>query len=437
MKRLSVFFSVFVMVLFFFAYGSFSNAVYADEVQCTHAKEKYEFTRIKKASTCIYKGLGVYTCPSCGKEETRRMPFADHVAGEWKVKTDSTCSRAGTEECFCQVCNEVCDTREMEKKPHNFGEWGITTKPTCCEEGVQKRICVYCGFWESQSVLPTAVHVFGEFELTTSPSCSAHGCKTRTCLTCEESIYLTLAINEEEHSFTEGEILIKNSGLFEGKIRYVCTDCGEVREQTIPAAGHRLTSVEKNKAVCACGYSETKTQKWGTSTQIFDCEHGTLILKTKELINGEYVFDFCEMTEALSAEYRKYYPAFSKGYLFRLECAGKPCDTTKEMTLSIPLDEELQDYHIKVAVLRSGRFYYLENFKIKNREIRIDGAELAGAEAVFLEKGERITMSIAVPIAVTAVTLAIATGAIVLILSQRKPYAEAESAEEENRNENI
>ncbi|MBE6665296.1 MAG: hypothetical protein E7603_03610 [Ruminococcaceae bacterium] len=432
MRRLSLFFSIFVLAVFFFAFGAYSNAVYADTLQCNHAKEKYEFTRIKKPSTCIYQGLGVYTCPSCGKEETRRMPFAAHIPGEWKVKTDSTCSRIGTEECYCQVCNEVFETRDLDKKAHSFGEWGITTKPTCCEEGVQKRICKYCGFWESKAVLPTGVHVFGEFSLTSLPNCSAHGYKTRTCLTCDESIYLTLAMNEQEHSFTEGEILIKNSGLFEGKIRYVCTDCGEVREQTIPAAGHRLTSVEKNKAVCACGYSETKTKSFGVSKQVFACEKGTLTLKTSEPVNGEYIFDFCEMTEALSAEYKKFYPAFSKGYLFRLECGGKPCDTTEEMTLSIALDEEWEDHHVKIAVLRSGKFYYLENFKIKNGEIRIGGAELAGAEAVFLEKGERITMSIAVPITVTVVTVIAAAGAVLWILSRRKPNENAETTQNEN-----
>lgn len=423
MKRLSLFLSVFVLALCFFAFGVHSNAVYAESAQCNHSKEKYEFTRIKKPSTCIYQGLGIYTCPSCGKEETRRMPFAEHVPGEWKIKTDSTCSRSGTEECFCTVCNEVCDTRDMVPKPHSFGEWGITKKPTCCVEGVQKRICESCGFWESKSVLPTGVHEFGEFELTSLPNCSADGYKTRTCLTCDESIYMTLAMNEEEHNFGEGEILIKNSGLFEGKIRYICTECGEVKEQTLPATGHRLTSVEKNKAVCSCGYAETKTKKFGKSHQIFACEKGTLTLKTADLPNGEYVFDFCEMTDALSAEYRKFYPAFSKGYLFRLECAGKPCDMTEEMILSIPLDEALEDYRLKVAVLRSGKFYYLENFKIKNGEILIDGDELAGVEAIFLEKGERITMSIAVPIIVTIVTVIAAACAILWILSRRNTYA--------------
>lgn len=432
MKRLSLFLSVFVLVLFFFAFGVTSNSVYADAVQCNHAKEKYEFTRIKKPSTCVYQGLGIYTCPSCGKEETRRMPLADHVPGEWKVKTDSTCSRIGTEECFCTVCNEVCETRVMEKKPHSFGEWGITTKPTCCLEGVQKRICEHCGFWESKAVLPTGVHVFGEFELTSLPSCSTDGYKTRTCLTCDESIYLTLAMNEEEHSFGEGEILIKNSGLFEGKIRYVCTDCGAVKEQTIPAAGHRLTSVEKNKAVCSCGYAETKTKQFGKFYQIFTCEKGTLTLKTSELPDGEYVFDFCEMTDALSAEYRKFYSAFTKGYLFRLECAGKSCDMTEEMVLSIPLDETMKDHHMKIAVLRSGKFYYLENFKIKNGEIQIGGAKLVGAEAIFLERGERITMSIAVPITVTVVTVIAAAGAILWILSRRKMNETAETIQNKN-----
>ena len=422
MKKIFIFLSIFVPMFLLFSFGFYSHTVFAVQEECTHAKELYEFTRTKKKSTCIFQGLGVYTCPSCGKEETRRMPYTEHVQGEWKVKTDSTCSRTGTEECFCSVCDAVCGIREIEKKPHSFGEWGITTKPTCCVEGVQKRICEYCGLRESKTVLPTGVHVFGEYELTQLSSCSTAGQKTRTCMTCEESIDLALAMDAEEHTFSEGEILIKNSCLFEGKIRYVCTDCGETKEQIIPARGHTLTSVEKNTVVCACGYSETKVKKFGKSQQTFVCGKATLIYKTKEITNGEYAFDFCKMTDVLAEEYRQYYPNFYEAYLFRLEFAGKASELTGEMQLSIALDEELKDHHLKIAVLRAGKFYYLDHFEIKDGKILIDGEYLSGAEAIFLEKGERITMSIAVPIVVTVVTLIAATSAVLFLVSRKKAY---------------
>ncbi|MBQ3490047.1 MAG: hypothetical protein IJA86_05625 [Clostridia bacterium] len=371
---------------------------------------------VKETSTCIFKGVAVYACPTCGKEEFRSLPFAEHTPGEWIVKTDSTCSRVGIEECFCADCNVAFQTREIETKPHNFGEWGITTPPTCCEEGVQKRICERCGARESKPVLQTDVHVFGESEIFRNSTCSEHGYRKRTCLTCEESIYLSLAMDAEEHHFGEGEIIVKQSCLFEGKIRYTCADCGEVKEQILPAKGHRMTIVGKNEVVCSCGYSETTVKKFGKIQQIFASEKGTLTIESLALANGEYHFDFCEMTDVLTNEYRKYYPGFFKAYLWKLEFAGKPYELTSKMTFSIPIDEELEDHRIKIAVLREGRFYYLENVRIKNGEILINGELLSGAEAIFLEKGERITMSVAIPIIVTAVTVVLAAGAICLIL---------------------
>ena len=226
-----------------------------------------------------------------------------------------------------------------------------------------------------------------------------------------QAVYATQA-----HRFGAGETLIETSCLFDGRIRYVCLDCGEITEETIPATGHHLTASEKNTVACPCGYSETKIKKFGKSHQTFVCEKGVLTLKTAESSNGEYIFDFCEASSELAEEYRRFYPGFSKAYLFHLEYAGKPAEMTEEMTLFIPLTTELEDHEMKVAVLHSGKFYYLESFEIKNGEIRIDGGDLIGVEAIFLEKGERITMSVAVPIIVTIVTLILAAGAIYLIL---------------------
>lgn len=226
----------------------------------------------------------------------------------------------------------------------------------------------------------------------------------------------------EEHNFGEGKFIIKESCLFDGKLRYVCADCGEIMEQTLPAKGHSLYAVDQNMLVCYCGYSETKVTKLGKSIQTFVCTKGsmTYTCKSSDLTNGEYGFDFCEMTEALANEYRQYYPGFTKAYLFHLEYAGNACEPTADMQLSIFLDEEMKDHEMKIAVLRSGNFYYLEDVEIKKGEVLIAGEYLSGVDAVFLEKGERIMMSIAVPIVVTAVTLIAAAGAVILILSRRK-----------------
>ncbi|MBR7161749.1 MAG: hypothetical protein IKD07_04960 [Clostridia bacterium] len=224
------------------------------------------------------------------------------------------------------------------------------------------------------------------------------------------------------HNFGEGTVLVEAACLFDGRIRYVCKDCGETEEELLPAIGHHLTASKKNTVVCACGYSETKIKKFGGSRQTFSCEKGTLTLKISAAVNGEYLFDFCEAAPALAEEYRRFYPGFARAYLFRLEFAGKPCDMTEEMSLSIPLEKEFEGYRLKVALLRSGRFYYLENFEIKDGAVLIDGAELVGAEAVFFEKGEQVTMSIAVPITVTVVTLILAAGMIVLILFQNGKF---------------
>ena len=226
-----------------------------------------------------------------------------------------------------------------------------------------------------------------------------------------DAVYAT-----ESHDFSMGIVMIQTSCLFDGEIHYDCGHCEEIKKEIIPATGHHLTQGKKNTMVCSCGYSETKVKKFGKSHQTFACKKAVLNLKTKTPVNGEYVFDFCEMLSPLAEEYRSFYPGFSKGYLFRLELAGKPCEPTDEMTLSILLDEDHKDYDLKVAVLSSGKFYYLENIEIKNDEILINGGDLSGVEAIFLEKGERIMMSIAVPIVVTVITIILAAVSIYAIL---------------------
>lgn len=87
---------------------------------------------------------------------------------------------------------------------HSFCEWMVTTQPTCTEEGIRVRECD-CGKEEHETI-PTLEHSWDEGQVTTQPTAAKEGVKT-----------------------------------------FTCTDCGQVRTETIPAEGGRPSQAGKDK----------------------------------------------------------------------------------------------------------------------------------------------------------------------------------------------
>ena len=65
----------------------------------------YKITATKEPEGCTGWGYTEYTCTKCGKTYTSDHREAlGHAFGEWTVKTEATCEKAGTQESVCARC---------------------------------------------------------------------------------------------------------------------------------------------------------------------------------------------------------------------------------------------------------------------------------------------------------------------------------------------
>lgn len=81
------------------------------------------------------------TCLTCNSTSGEAL---GHKVSNWTVANAPTCSKKGTEESKCSVCNETIQ-RELEKTAHTESDWITITKPTKSTKGTRVKNCTVCG----------------------------------------------------------------------------------------------------------------------------------------------------------------------------------------------------------------------------------------------------------------------------------------------------
>ena len=185
-----------------------------------------------------------------------------HAFGEWTVVTEATCTENGLQERVCE-CGEK-ESEVVEAKGHTFGEWTTTVEPTCAD-GERQRVCSDCGYVEKEVIEAVSEHTFGEWTVETSATCTEAGRETRVCGVCGEEEFRS--IDALGHDYDEGQVTTEATCTEDGVKTFTCQreGCGHSYTEVVPAKGHTFgewtTTVEptcadgEKERVCSdCGY---------------------------------------------------------------------------------------------------------------------------------------------------------------------------------------
>ena len=252
------------------------------EIPALKATHEHDFSgeeTIQKEATCTEEGVKVVKCADsrCDAVDEQTIPKKEHTFGEWTVTKEATWDQAGEETRICSQC-KAPDKREIPAlkatHKHDFsGEETIVKEPTCQEEGIKSVKCTdpRCNEQEKVSIAKTP-HTFGEWTVTKEATWTEEGSRERICTVCKEKeIETIIALSVgHQHDFSGKEEIKKEPTCLDKGIKVIhCTteECPEVKEEEIPALGHKwgewktekeATCLEKGIRVRTCTVCQEK-----------------------------------------------------------------------------------------------------------------------------------------------------------------------------------
>ena len=169
--------------------------------------------------------------------------FVDHVAGEWVIETESTCTTEGTKIRQCTVCNALLETACVPVTEHTYNE--VVIYPTCSEEGYTVHTCSVCGDSYTDSVVEKLSHTY--VDTVVASTCTAEGYTFHICSICGDS-YTNSVTEKLGHTYED--IVVVPTCTTDGYTKYVCMACGESYvDSIVPAKGHSYQAIT-NKPTC-------------------------------------------------------------------------------------------------------------------------------------------------------------------------------------------
>ena len=113
---------------------------------------------------CENDGEMLYTCETCGAEESEQIPALGHDWDDGAVVTPATCTEAGEMLHTCEVCGAE-ESAEIPALGHDFGSWTTTVAPTTESTGERQRTCKVCGFVQTEVVPAVSSPATGDTQL--------------------------------------------------------------------------------------------------------------------------------------------------------------------------------------------------------------------------------------------------------------------------------
>ena len=182
------------------------------------------------------------------------------------VTKQPTCTEAGTKTYTCTSCGKT-KTTEIAAIGHQHTEIRNKVEATCKAEGYTGD--TYCTDCETKvssgQAIPKIDHTWDNGKVTTEATCEHTGIRTYICSVCGET-------KEEEtpktdHTYDDGTVTKKPTCIETGIKTYTCTVCQKTKTEEIPATGHQHTEIRnKKEATCTeTGYTgDTYCKDCGT-----------------------------------------------------------------------------------------------------------------------------------------------------------------------------
>ena len=308
------------------------------------AEHKMEEILVEEA-TCSKEGSKEIRCTVCNEvKETIAIPKLPHEASnEWKVVEEPDCVNPGMEQKVCSVCGEVVETREIDATGHTPGKFTVTTEATCTQEGERVQRCTICNQIVHREPIAALGHVTGDWQTTRNATCVYDGEKSKVCTRCG-AVVETTSIAALGHSDGDWSEISEATCTSDGAMAKVCSRCGAFLETTSTAAlGHSYgdwsqisaatcTSDGSQSRTCSrCGSTETSTTAATGHTYVYTHIKGTFLYDAGSRENGTIKVTVECSQKDITATTTTHAVWFDGNKYYCKDCGG--LDVTNEVTV--------------------------------------------------------------------------------------------------------
>lgn len=209
------------------------------------------------APTCTEQGYTTHTCVNCGDNYADTYTEATgHDWGEWVIEKNATDIENGIRARYCKVCN----ARETEAIPKGHTHVYNTSyvEPTCTEEGYTLYVCE-CGDSYKTDIIPAMGHNMRDWVVEKAATTEEEGIEKRECSRCDYEETRTIPKHVHNFVLTQKQ---DSTCVTAGYLIYTC-ECGEIKEEEIPASGHSYVDTVVEPTCTEQGYTEHKCSVCG------------------------------------------------------------------------------------------------------------------------------------------------------------------------------
>lgn len=205
----------------------------------TKLAEHRMITREGKASTCTEAGYEEVWCEVCEEvTETIELPLLEHELGEWEVTLEPTCEETGNRQKVCTVCGTVCEEEELEALGHETGELQTILAATCTDAGAQASYCEVCEKELQRVVLDALGHAEGVPVIAKAATCDKDGIAQMQCSACG-AVLSEEKIEKTGHNWSDWKTTaVATSCISGGSESRRCSNCGYIENRGTGVAGH-------------------------------------------------------------------------------------------------------------------------------------------------------------------------------------------------------
>lgn len=218
----------------------------------------HDYVTVETDATCVEDGVITKTCSRCGDVQVSE---GDEATGEhtWNTEytiiTEADCDTNGSKAIYCSVCGELKpdSTVIIPALGHKESDWIVDKKANCTEDGSKHIECTVCGVTlKTETIKSKGGHTQGALVKTNEPAtCSKVGEGVYKCTVCGETYIDVIAIDADNHSYSEWNKVDANCTDEGYKVR-TCTNkdangkvCGAEERKTVPALGHNYQLVKE------------------------------------------------------------------------------------------------------------------------------------------------------------------------------------------------
>lgn len=200
-------------------------------------------------ATCVKEGKVIFTCEKCGEKVEKTIPIDpqnhENVTTE---TTEPTCTEGGRKAEVCKDCGVVINETVLPAKGHT--EAKEHKDPTETEDGYDRVVCSVCGEILSETIISATGHKWDDGVVTKEATCVEEGVITFICKDCKETYTKPIPIDPDNHANVNTKKTDPTCTEDGVEITY-CADCGtEIKKTTIPAVGHDWKKNSTTAATC-------------------------------------------------------------------------------------------------------------------------------------------------------------------------------------------